>query len=405
MVDFKAFRGLRPAQGLTERVAAVPYDVVDTPEARALAEGNPDSLLHVTRPEIDLPDGTDPHSEIVYAQATRAFAALRARGALVEAPAPALYAYALTREGATQLGLIGTASAADYTADRIKKHEHTRPVKELDRTRHIEAVRAHLGPVFLCYRAHAEIDDRLAAIAQAPPEVDFVAHDGVRHRLWPIEAPAQIAALEAAFAQLDALYIADGHHRAAAATRVAGQAPEGAAHAAQRRFLAVAFPHDQLTILPYHRVLGDRNGHTAQSLLAALAQDFTVEALDGPTPAARATEFVLYTEGRWYRLTLRPELLPEDAVARLDVSVLQERVLAPLLAVQDPRTDERIDFVGGVRGLEELARRAGDEGVAIALYATPIEALLQIADEGRVMPPKSTWFEPKLRSGLVISTY
>lgn len=405
MVDFRAFVALRPAAGRASAVAAVPYDVVNTEEARALAAGNPDSLLHATRPEIDLPEGTDPHSDAVYAQAQVAFADLQARGALVRADGPALFAYALTREGHTQLGLMGSASSADYQADRIKKHEFTRPAKEDDRMRHIQAVRAHLGPVFLAYRATESIDAQLARIAAGPAEVDFVAPDGVRHQIWAITGADEIAALERAFAELGALYIADGHHRAAAANRVGQAAPAGTEHDAQRRFLAVAFPHDQLRILPYNRVVADLHGHTPETLLAALAADFDVSELAGPEAPSAPLSYSMCLAGRWYALALKADKAPADVVARLDVSVLQDKVLSPLLGIGDPRRDERIDFVGGIRGVPVLAQRAGASGVAFALYPTPMEALMDVADEGHVMPPKSTWFEPKLRSGLVISTF
>lgn len=407
MVDFRGCVALRPAPGKAAAVASVPYDVVNTEEARALAAGNPDSLLHATRPEIDLPEGTDPHSSPVYAQAAAAFQALQDRGVLVRAEGRALYAYALTFEGHTQLGLMGTASQADYWADRIKKHEHTRPAKEDDRMRHIQAVRAHLGPVFLAYRAQAHIDARMAALTAGPAEVDFVAVDGVRHRIWPIADATALAALEADFAALDALYIADGHHRAAAASRVGRDAPEGAAHDDQRRFLAVAFPHDQLRILPYNRVVADLNGHAPAGLMAALAVDFEVAPLPGPEAPSAPLTFTMFVDGGWHRLTLRPERAPDaaDPMARLDVSVLQDRVLGPLLGIADPRRDERIDFVGGIRGVPVLATRAGAAGVAFALFPTGMADLMAIADAGEVMPPKSTWFEPKLRSGLVISTF
>lgn len=407
MVDFRAFRGLRPAAGRAAEVAAVPYDVVNTPEARALIEGNPHSLLRVTRPDAELPDDVPIHDDRVYARAAENFARLLSDGLLVEDDAPALYVYALTQGDHRQVGLMGLASAADYWADRIKKHEHTRQAKEEDRLRHIQTVRAHLGPVFTTYRATPEIDTKVAwQTEEAQPEVDFVAPDGVRHQIWPIRDKAQLSVLQALFAEkVPALYIADGHHRAAAAARVGRDAPAGspAGH-----FLAVAFPHDQLRILPYNRVVRDLHGHTPTRLLDALRATFEVEPLAARAAPPAPHCFTMFLDERWF--LLKPQFAHPppagDPVARLDVSLLQDRVLDPILGIADPRTDERIDFVGGIRGLEELERRVrADAKVAFAMYPTSLDELMEIADAGRVMPPKSTWFEPKLRSGLVISRF
>ena len=404
MADFRAFRAWRPRPEFAAEVAAVPYDVVDTAEARALVHDAPRSLLRVTRPDVDLPDGASLYSEAAYAGAAAAFARLIDEGVIREDKRRGFYLYAQTMGGHRQMGVVGTASAADYRAGRIKKHEHTRPTKEDDRKRHIEATRAHLGPVFLAFRATPEVAQWIATHELADPEVDFTAPDGVRHTVWPVFDPVAVADLEGAFAGVDALYIADGHHRSAAAARVGETAsndePRG-------RFLAVAFPHDALRILPYNRVVGDLNGHTVASLIVSLADRFEVAELVEREPPRAHYEFTMYLGGRWHRLRLRAEAAPDpkDPVGRLDVSVLQDQVLAPLLGIGDPRTDERIDFVGGIRGLEELERRAGPEGVAFALYATSLDDLMAIADAGSVMPPKSTWFEPKLRSGLVMSRF
>ncbi len=404
MVDFRAFRAWRPRPDVAAQVAAVPYDVVDTAEARALAAGNPLSLLHVTRPDVDLPDGTSMYADEAYTAAARAFAALIADGVLQHDDSRGLYVYAQQMGDHRQIGLVGTASAADYRAGLIKRHEHTRPQKEDDRTRHVEAVRAHLGPVFLAFRARPDLDALIEGCVRATPEVDFVGHDGVRHTLWPVFDPATVHAIEAAFSQVPALYIADGHHRAAAAARVGAGA---SADDARGRFLAVAFPDDRLRILPYNRVVADRNDRSVESLIVALADRFEVTQLTGPAAPDRPQSFTMFLGGRWHRLDLKPAAAPDrdDPVARLDVSVLQDQVLEPLLGIGDPRTDERIDFVGGIRGLAELEARAGTDGVAFALYPTSLADLMAIADAGEVMPPKSTWFEPKLRSGLVISRY
>ena len=404
MVDFMPFRALRPAPGRAADVADVPYDVVDTREAQALVDGRPDSILRTTRPDVSLPAGASLYSEAAYAEARRAFGALIEGGALVEDERAGFYVYAQTMGSHRQVGLVGLASAADYRADRIKKHEHTRPKKEDDRMRHIEAVRAHIGPVLMAHRAHSTIDGRIERVAAGPAEVDFVAPDGIRHQLWPVFDTADVSAFERDFRGVDALYIADGHHRSAAAARVgAGAGPDET----RGRFLVVTFPHDQLQILAYNRVVVDRNGRSPEALVIALADAFEVTRLTGAaTPDERHT-FTMFTAGEWYHLRLKPEAAPDpdDPVARLDVSVLQDVALAPLLGVGDPRTDERIGFVGGVRGTAELERRAGEDGVAFAMYPTSLEDLMSIADAGEVMPPKSTWFEPKLRTGMVVSRY
>lgn len=403
MVDFIAFRGWRPTKEKAAEVAAVPYDVVDTIEGRREAEGRPDSLLHVTRPDIDLPDGTSLYDDAVYAGARKAFDRLLDGGVIRQDAERGFYVYAQSIGDHRQLGLMGLASAEDYRAGRIKRHEFTRPAKEDDRKRHIETVRAHLGPVFLACRSVPAITKRIEAVASGPAEVDFTAPDGVRHTLWPVFAPAFIADLEAAFAAVPALYIADGHHRAAAAARVGEGAPPGDARG---RFLAVVFPDDALRILPYNRVVADLNGHAPESILVGLAPWFEVTKMtSGATPDQRGV-VTMYMRGQWYRLAMRPDARPADPVGGLDVSVLQTRVLAPLFGIGDPRTDERIDFVGGIRGLDALVARAkASDGAAFALYPTSMADLMAIADAGEVMPPKSTWFEPKLRSGMVISRY
>lgn len=405
MVDFKAFSGWRPRTDKAREVAAVPYDVVNTEEARALVQDAPDSLLRVTRPDVDLPDGTSLYGTEAYQGAQSAFDRLIETGVIQQDDRPHYYAYAQQMGEHRQLGLVGLASAADYWADRIKKHEFTRPTKEDDRMRHIEAVRAHLGPVFLAYRAHAEVDAILAAATVGPAEVDFVADDGITHQIWPIADSAAVTSLQAAFDSIDALYIADGHHRAAAASRIGKDAESGDDRS---HFLAVVFPDTALKILAYNRAVHDLAGRTPAAFLEAISPLFTIEELDVAHEPEEQYTFVMYLDEQWYQLNLKEEHRPdpEDPVARLDVSVLQDLVLGPLLGVSDPRTAENIDFVGGIRGLGELAQRADRTGgVSFALCPTSLADLMAIADAGEVMPPKSTWFEPKLRSGLVISRF
>lgn len=407
MVDFRAFRALRPPKSKAAQVACVPYDVVNTAEAKALVAQSPLSLLRVTRPDVDLPEGVDVHGEAAYAQAKVAFDELIAQGALVRDDAPGFFVYAQTMGDHHQVGIVGAASAADYAAGRIKKHEFTRPDKEDDRTRHVEAVGAHLGPVFLAFKAVDSIDAIIKQVVEgAAPEVDFIAEDGIRHALWPVFDAGVIDALQTAFkTEVPALYIADGHHRTAAAARVGkGAGPDDA----RGRFLTVAFPDTALKILPYNRVVHSLNGHSAEAFLDAIEQDWDLEPLSEAAQPSAPLSASMYLDGQWYGLALKDTAKPDpkDPVARLDVSVVQDRILAPLLGVADPRTAKNISFVGGIRGLAPLqAAVDANGGVAFALHPTSLQDLMDIADAGEVMPPKSTWFEPKLRSGLVISTF
>ncbi len=398
------FAGLRPAPERAADVIAPPYDVMNAAEARRMVEGRPLSFLHISRPEVDLAPETDPHAPEVYAKARENLDDMIAAGVLVRDPRPMYYAYRLTMGDHRQSGLVAAASVSAYDANRIKKHEFTRPVKEDDRVRQIEALAAQTGPVFLVYRANAAIDERLARLCDTPAEVDVTAADGVRHELWQIGADADIAFLTDAFEALDALYVADGHHRSAAASRVAASRSGGEGKQTQAGFLSVIFPHDQMRILDYNRVVRDLNGLDAETFLARLRGAFCVAVSAEPVKPAVRGEYGMYLHGQWYRLTLEPGLVPvDDPVAALDVSLLQMHLIGPILGITDPRRDERIDFIGGIRGLNALLERvdSGEMAVAFALHPTRMDDLMAVADAGEVMPPKSTWFEPKLADGLV----
>jgi uncharacterized protein (DUF1015 family) len=400
MASIFPFAALRPAPHAAAAVAAVPYDVVSTEEARALADGNPLSFLRVSRAEIDLPPGTDPYSDAVYERAAENFRDLRAHAPLVEEDVPAFYVYELQMGAHAQTGIAACFSLDEYENDLIKKHEKTRPDKEDDRTRHMLAINAQTGPVLLTYSASPAVDAVLARTTGAPPLFDLTAADGIRHRVWTVPQ-SDHAAVVAAFAAIPALYIADGHHRAASAGRARrALAKRGAGE--HDRVLAVAFPHNQMMILPYNRVVKDLNGLDERQFLAALETRVRVgDAASGrPSRKGQAT---MYLAGRWYGLEF-PEAVSTRSVAdALDVSRLQDTVLDPILGVKDVRTDKRIDFVGGIRGASELERLvdSGSAAVAFSLYPVTVEDLMAIADSGGIMPPKSTWFEPKLRDGLL----
>ena len=405
----KPFAGLRPARGRAAEVAAPPYDVMNAAEARCMVQGRPWSFLHISRPEVDLPPAVDPFDDAVYAKARENLERMLAEGVLVRDPSPCYYVYRLTMGEHCQTGLVAAASVAAYDSDRIKKHEFTRPAKEDDRVRQIDALDAQTGPVFLVYRANALIDATLAnTCQQQPPEIDVTAADGVRHQLWVIADSAIGDRLGAAFEQLDALYVADGHHRSAAASRIAAMRrdadPAGPRDASHQYFLSVIFPHDQMQILPYNRVLRDLHGLDSETFLHRVGAAFDVAPSDAPVQPSTPAEFGMYLDGRWYRLRLAPQRIPhEDPVGRLDVSLLQNNLIEPILGISDPRRDERIDFVGGIRGLDGLTTRvdSGEMRIAFSLFATGMDDLMAVADAGEVMPPKSTWFEPKLADGLV----
>jgi uncharacterized protein (DUF1015 family) len=394
------FRALRPAPGRAAEVLAPPYDVLSSAEARARAKGKPWSFLHVSKPEIDLDPAIDPYDPKVYAKAAANLKKAVKAGVLIRDPEPRYYVYRLTWRGRDQTGVAGVFSVADYEGGRIKRHELTTPVKEDDRVRQIEAVNAQTGPAMLAYPAAPALDALLAAAAAGTPEVDVTADDGVRHRMWVVADAGAIDGIGAAFEALPALYIADGHHRSAAAARIARtrSAPSAA------WFLAVAFPGHAMTILDYNRLLKDLNGRAPPALLAALASAFAVEPSDRPVKPAASNEFGLYVAGHWYRLTIHGDLIPlSDPIGRLPISLLSANAIAPVFGIADQRRDKRIDFVGGARGLEELARRvdSGEMAAAFSLYPTAMADLMAVADKGAIMPPKSTWFEPKLADGLV----
>ncbi|MCB1787713.1 MAG: DUF1015 domain-containing protein [Gammaproteobacteria bacterium] len=405
----KPFRGLCPAAGRAADVVAPPYDVVDRAEAKALAKDRPWSFLHISRPEIDLPDEVDPYDPGVYAKGRENLDRMVTEGVLVRDSEPCYYAYRLTMGGHVQTGLVATASVEAYDQGRIKKHEFTRPVKEDDRVRQIEALNAQTGPVFLVYPADVVVDGILREVTAGPARIDVTAQrDGVRHEVWRIDGEETLGRLTAAFEAMPAIYVADGHHRSAAGSRVGNarrQAnPAHTGDESYNHFLSVIFPHDQMQILDYNRVVRDLNGLSPERFLEAVGERFDVEISQVPVKPATSGEFGMYLGGSWYRLRVRDEHVPaDDPVARLDVSLLQDNLIEPLLGVGDPRRDERIDFVGGIRGLGALQKRvdSGDWAVAFALFPTTMQALMDVADAGEVMPPKSTWFEPKLADGLV----
>jgi uncharacterized protein (DUF1015 family) len=378
--------------------------VVSTKEARALARGNADSFLRVSRPEIDLPEGTDEHADAVYEQGRLNLADLVRRGVLAQDPEPRLYVYAQRMGDHRQTGLVACAAVDEYDRDVIKKHEKTRADKEDDRVRHVDTLSAHDEPVFLTYRAVQDIDRAVEEVKRAAPTYDLVTQDGVGHQLWVVPAESG-RRIETLFRAVPALYVADGHHRSAAASRVhAKRRGQPGEHGA---FLAVVFPHDQMQILAYNRLVRDPRKRAPDALLAALREVVDVEPATSPKPDAPLS-FGVYLGGRWWRARVRPGSYDaKDPVASLDCSILQEKLLAPLFGIADPRTSKDVDFVGGIRGPEELERRVREEGWSLALHLFPtrIEQLIAVSDAGKLMPPKSTWFEPKLRSGLFVHPF
>jgi len=407
MSKLKPFRAYRPRPELAAQVASFPYDVINSEEARELAAGNPYTFLHVGKPEIDLDPSVPLYDDRVYAKGVENLKKLIADGVLVKEGQPCFYVYRQTMGSHAQDGLVGLCSVKEYEDGLIKRHEFTRKDKEDDRTRHVTEQNANAEPVFLTYRTQKAIDAIVADAKSCDPVYDLVTSDGIGHTVWVIADEEDVAELERLFAEVPALYVADGHHRTAAAART-GQAlrAKSKTHTGAEPFeffMAVVFPHDQLQIMDYNRVVKDLNGLTPEQFVAKVSEKFEVAPAKGPKPEKAAT-FGMYLNGTWHRLAAKPGTYPEkDPVKGLDVSILQENLLAPILGIADPRTDKRIDFVGGIRGTKELEKRVKEGwAVAFSLYPTSLTQLMAVADSGQVMPPKSTWFEPKLRSGLIV---
>jgi len=408
MADIRPFAAYRPTPAAAARVASPPYDVLDSTEAREMAGANVDSFLHVVKAEIDLDPNTAADPEAVYARSAENYRRLIDDGVLVRDETPSFYIYRLTMGEHTQFGLAAGCSVDEYVDGRIRKHEFTRRDKEDDRARHMEVLGVNAGPVLYTYRADRRIKVLVdGVVSQTMPVVDFTADDGVGHAIWPVSDPIDVAALQAAFDEVPALYVADGHHRSASARRVRDlyrdRNPDHTGDEPYNHFLAVLFPDDELRLMGYHRVIRDLNGLTPEAFLAAVSGIFDVAETDTPEPAAHQT-WGMHLEGRWYRLTARAGSVPaDDPVNSLDAAVLQDLLLAPELGIGDPRQDPRIDFVGGSRGAGELERRCREDmAVAFAFAPADVAQIMAVADADAVMPPKSTWFEPKLRSGLIV---
>jgi len=420
MATIKPFAALRPKPELAAQICELPYDVMSSDEARQIAAGNPLSFLHVSKPEIDLPPGTDVHAPEVYAKGRENFDRLIAQGAVRQDEQPSFYLYRQVMGRHSQVGLVAVASCEEYLGGIIKKHELTRPDKEDDRVRHIETLNSQTGPVFLTYRAVVALDDFVAKRTAGKPDVDFTAKDGVRHTAWSIGDAEGISAIATEFERIPFLYIADGHHRSAAAARVylarssgrqSAPTPPGndqsrltsaAAIGNSGQFLSVLFPHNQMQILPYNRVLKDLNGLSPEQLLEKLDGVFIIIRDGSPSPL-RKHEFGCFLAGKWHTLNFRPRFAAtSDPIEKLDVTLLQKYVLDPIFGIDDPRTSQRINFVGGIRGAAELEKlvNSGEYACAFSMFPTSIEDLMTIADAGGIMPPKSTWFEPKLRDAM-----
>lgn len=408
MAVIRKFKAIRPTSKMAEAVAALPYDVVNSEEAREMTKDKPYSFLHVDKAEIDLPVGTDIYSPQVYAKAKENLDKLVSDGILVQDNKPMLYVYELTMDGRSQTGLVACTSIDEYLNGIIKKHELTREDKEQDRIRHVDICNANTGPIFLAYRTVDEISAIIENVKKNAPVYDFTAEDGIKHRAWVIDDDETANKLIELFKAVPNLYIADGHHRNASAAKVGlkrrAEHPDYTGDEEFNYYLAVIFPSDQLKIMDYNRVVKDLNGMTSEEFMNKLAEKFDIHEADGRAKPEKQYDFGMYLDKKWYMLTAKENLRVNDAVAGLDVSILQDNVLIPILGIGDIRTDKRIDFVGGIRGLGELERRvdSGEMKVAFAMYPTSIDQLMTIADENKIMPPKSTWFEPKLRSGLFI---
>lgn len=408
MALIKPFEAVRPQPNLAIEVSSLPYDVMNTAEARKMAEGNPKSFLHVSRAEIDFPEGVDEHSQEVYDKARDNFYGMMEDGVLFQDAYPFFYIYSQIMEGRRQTGLVACSSIEDYFKDVIKKHELTRPEKEEDRIRHMETLQAHVGPIFLTYPKNVSVDEVVDEIVKnEEPVYDILTTDGIKHTVWMVRDDDKISKLVSVFKnEIPFTYIADGHHRTASAAKVGlkmkEQNPDHNGTEEYNFFLSVLFPDDQLQIMDYNRLVKDLNGLTDEKFLALVAEKFEIRNTKYEVKPIQLHDFAMYLSGNWYTLTAKPEIIKQDPIGILDITILTENILDPVLGIKDVRTDKRIDFVGGIRGLKELQRRVdnGEMKVAFALYAVSLQQLMDIADSGEIMPPKSTWFEPKLRDGL-----
>lgn len=408
MATIKPFRAFRPGEGLAPRVAALPYDVYDREEAKAVVEKEPLSFLGIDRAETAFPDDVDMYADCVYLKAKEMLQERIRDGIFVQDEKACYYIYELTMDGRSQTGIVGCASVDEYLDNTIKKHENTREEKELDRIRHVDVTDMQTGPIFLAYHASDRIENVIADMKQMPAAEDFVSEDGVRHRVWVISAQEMIAEVTDAFSDVSSIYIADGHHRCASAVKVAlkrrKEHPDYDGTEAFNYFMSVLFADNELKIMDYNRLILDAKGQDHDSILAFIRQKCDVEGpFAEPVHPEKKGQFGMYDSTGWYRLTIHEEFKSDDVVEGLDVSILQREILQPLFAIEDPKTDPGIDFVGGIRGLSELERRVHEDAqVAFSMYPTSIQELFSVADQGKLMPPKSTWFEPKLRSGLFL---
>lgn len=407
MADIKTFSCIRPKADMVARIAALPYDVYSRQEAREKVQGDEDSFLRIDRPETQFEEGHDMYAPEVYSKAAEMFQQMLEDGRYERDDEDSYYIYQLVMDGRKQNGIVACASIDDYQNNIIKKHENTREEKEQDRIRHVDRMSAQTGPIFLAYRAEEQIERVVTEVTKESPLYAFVSEDGIAHNVWKIGDTERIAEIRQAFSKMNEIYIADGHHRAASAVKVGlmrrKEHPDYDGTEEFNYFLSVLFPDNQLKILPYNRVVRDLNGYDEQSFLKRVEEKFTITPSSIPVSPACKGSFGMYLSGQWYELAVREEFCSEDPVDGLDVSILQKELLEPILGIADPRSDKRIDFVGGIRGLEELERRCGEDmQVAFSMYPTAISELFAVADAGRLMPPKSTWFEPKLRSGIFI---
>ena len=406
----KPFRGLRPRPEFAKEVASPPYDVLSAKEAREMAANNPKSFLRVNKAELEFDDKVNPYSTEVYQRGKDNLHRLIKDGVMIRDSKPCFYLYRLTMDGRSQHGLVSLASVEEYDKGLIKKHEHTRPEKVNDRANHIAYLEAQVGPVFLTFRSQPDIRKLFADIASLRADTDFVAADGIRHELWVIDDDKMIKAISGAFGKLPYMYVADGHHRSQSASEICRRYKEKNPNHTGKElynfFLTVTFPHDELRILPYNRVVNDLNNMSLDEVIKEAGEKFEVKVYQGELTPKKAHDFGAYAQGKWYLLTARDGSFdPQDPVGSIDAAILGENFISPILGIDNPKTDKRIDFVGGIRGTKELVKLvdSGEYKIAFSLYPTSIEQLLSVADAGEVMPPKSTWFEPKLRSGMVVN--